>query len=163
MGMPSIVTRTIAGAALGGAAIWGIAGVDDTTRDESGSIVEQGDLGVFVTQVGDCFNPQDGATTSFSVTTGVPCTDPHHWQVVFKGTLSATEFEEVALSNEATLVCKNAVDELAARLTREEALLYQNAYTANLQPTKESFEEGDRAVDCLVGSDTELYSTNLLD
>jgi hypothetical protein len=161
--MPSIITRTIAGAALGGVAIWGIAGVDDTTRDDSGVIVEEGDLGVFVTQIGDCFNPQDGATTSLSVTTGVPCTDPHHWQVIFKGSVTATEFEEVAISNEATLVCKNAVDGLIARLTREEALLYQNAYTANLQPTKESFEQGDRAVDCLVGSDTELYSTSLLD
>ena len=161
--MPSIITRTIAGAALGGAAIWGIAGVDDTTRDDSGVIVEAGDLGVFVTQIGDCFNPQDGATTSLSVTTGVPCTDPHHWQVIFKSTLTATEFEEVAISNEARLVCKNAVDALAARLTQEEALLYQNADTANLHPTKESFEEGDRAVDCLVGSDTELFSTSLLD
>lgn len=163
MDMPSIVTRTIAGAAIGGAAIWGIAGVDDTTRDESGVIVEEGDLGVFVTQVGDCFNPQDGAATSLSVTTGVPCSDPHHWQVIFKGSLAASEFNEVAISNEATLICRNAVDALAAKLTREKALLFQNAGTATLEPTKESFEQGDRAVDCLVGSDTELYSSSLLD
>jgi hypothetical protein len=161
--MPSIITRTIAGAALGGVAIWGIAGVDDTTRDEAGVIVEAGDLGVFVTQVGDCFNPQDGAATSLSVTTGVPCSDPHHWQVIFKGSVTATEFSEAAISNEATMICNNAIDALVTNLTREKALLYQSARGAQLEPTMESFEKGDRAVDCLVGSDSELYSSDLFD
>jgi hypothetical protein len=161
--MPSIITLTIAGAALGGVAIWGIAGVDDTTRDEAGVIVEAGDLGAFVTQVGDCFNPQDGATTLLSVTTGVPCSDPHHWQVIFKGSVTAAEFSKADISNEAKVICDNAVDALATKLTREKALLYQSAGVATLEPTMESFEQGDRAVDCLVGSDSELYSSSLFD
>ena len=52
---------------------------------------------------------------------------------------------------------------LAARLSYDKSLVYENAISIELQPTKESFEQGDRAVDCLVGSDTELYTTSLLD
>jgi hypothetical protein len=41
--------------------------------------------------------------------------------------------------------------------------VYENATSLDLQPTKESFEQGDRAVDCIVGNKSEFYTTSLLD
>jgi len=161
--VPSIIRRTIAGAAVGGAAIWGIAGIDDTTRDESGEIVESGDLGVFVTQLGDCLNADDPTATEWTTTEGVPCSSPHHWQVVFKGSVNATTYNESAVSNEAYLVCKYAIEGLAVRLSNEKAQIYENSTSIELFPSNASFEKGDRAIDCLVGSKTELYTTSLLD
>ena len=161
--MASIIRRTIAGGVVGGAAIWGVAGIDDTSRNEYGEIVESGDLGVFVTQVGDCLNAEDPNSTEWSVTNGVPCSEPHHWQVIFKGTVTTNEYDEAIVANEASLVCKYAVEGLAAQLSDEKSLVYENATSIDLQPTKESFEQGDRALDCLVGSQTELYTTSLLD
>ena len=42
-------------AAVVGLGVWGVAGEDHSTRDESGSIVASGDVGAFVTKLGDCF------------------------------------------------------------------------------------------------------------
>jgi hypothetical protein len=161
--MPSIIRRTIAGATVGGAAIWGLAGIDDTTRNEEGEIIESGDLGVFVTQLGDCLNADDPSATEWSTTKGVPCSSPHHWQVIFKGAVASTSYDETTISNEAYLICKYAIDGLAARLSYEKASIYENATSIELFPTQESFEQEDRAVDCLVGSKTEMYTTSLLD
>ena len=58
--------KKIAAAATAGTIAWaGISGIDNTTRDEVGQIVQSGDLGAFVTKVGDCINdlPQDQNVT----------------------------------------------------------------------------------------------------
>ncbi|MEY5018400.1 MAG: hypothetical protein RJB54_318 [Actinomycetota bacterium] len=161
--MPSIIKRTVAGAAVGGAAIWGIGGIDDTTRDNSGQIIESGDLGVFVTQLGDCFNLADPQANLVSTTNGVPCSDPHHWQVIFKGSITSDSYDASEFDREAQLVCKYAIDEIAQTISYEESLEYENAQTNYFVPTEESFAEGDRAIDCLVGSDSEYYTSSLLD
>lgn len=160
--MPTII-RTVAGLAIGGAALWGVAGIDDTTRDDTGQIVEEGDLGVFVTQVGDCLNFEDPAATLVSMTKGVPCSTQHHWQVIFKAKVSVDEYDEVEIENEVDYLCENALEDLVEGLSDEKLDEYQNATTFQLLPSRESFAEGDRTVDCLIGSDKEYYFSSLFD
>jgi hypothetical protein len=52
-----MLKRLVVGGLGLGVAVWaGVAGVDNTTRDEAGQITVQGELGAFVTQLGDCIN-----------------------------------------------------------------------------------------------------------
>jgi len=53
---------------------------DNSTRDDSGTIVEGGDVGVFVLKVGDCFN-QSTEADAISDVPGVPCDEPHDVQI----------------------------------------------------------------------------------
>ena len=162
--MHPFIGRAAAGITIGGAAIWGISGIDNTVRDDSGAIVEAGDLGAFVTQVGDCLNFDEPVQDSLvSVTDGVPCSSPHGWQVIYKGQITLNSFDEPAIEDQAQVICDTNVQNVIQQLSTEKLEEYANAGITWLQPTIESFAEGDRTVDCLVGSDSELYTSSLLD
>ena len=155
----------VGGLGLGVAAWAGIAGVDSTTRDDAGQITVQGELGVFVTQLGDCINDMPDVTT-ISTVTGVPCDQPHHWQVVHKQDLAFEEFSRSAVKKEATLICTAAIEELITSFVTandEEINDYENGQANYLFPMEDSWAEGDRTVDCLIGSFTEFYTGSLLD
>jgi len=156
--------KKIAGiAAVGGVAVFGIGSIDNTTRNEQGAIVESGELGAFVTQVGDCFFELPQSAQGVSTVPGVPCTEAHHWQVVHKENISLSEFSLAGVSQLADQVCDNALQVLVSSLSYDQQLEYQNAKTSGLQPTEGSWAKEDRTVDCLVGSDSELYYTSILD
>ncbi len=161
--MPSLIRKAVAGAAVGGAALWGIGGIDDTTRDDQGQIVESGDLGVFVTQVGDCLNLVDPDSQLVTKTQGVPCSNPHHWQVVYKGAIDLEEFDQNEIDRQSEIICKYAIEEIVQRISYSKWEEFENAQTNYFSPTEESFSEGDRAVDCLVGSDIETYTSSLIE
>ena len=156
--------KTVVGTvALGSAAVFGIGAVDNTTRDNSGSIVEAGELGAFVMQVGDCFFdlPQD--TDAISTVPGVPCTEAHHWQVVHKENISLDEYNLSSVSELASQVCDYALQEIASTLSYAKQTEYQNALISSLQPTEGSWLKEDRTVDCLVGSENESYFSSILE
>jgi hypothetical protein len=156
--------KRIAGiAAVGGVAVFGIGSIDNTTRNDQGEIVESGELGAFVTQVGDCFFELPQNSEGVSTVPGVPCADAHHWQVVHKENISLTEFSNSNVSTLAEQLCDNALKVIASNLSYDKQLEYQNAATTGLQPTEGSWVKGDRMVDCLVGSDNEIYYTSILD
>ena len=161
--MHPFISRAAAGITIGGAAIWGISGIDNTVRDDAGVIVEAGDLGAFVTQVGDCLNFEEPDSTLVSVTDGVPCSSPHGWQVIYKGRITLSSFDQQAITDEAQAICEPKVQNVIQQLSTEELEEYSNADVVNLYPTLESFAEGDRTVDCLVGNDSEFYTSSLLD
>ncbi len=52
---------------------------DETVRDDAGNIVEEGDVGVFAMQVGDCY--ADDATGLIESLPAVPCAEPHDLEV----------------------------------------------------------------------------------
>ena len=156
--------KKIAGvAAIGGVAVFGIGSIDNTTRNDQGAIIESGELGAFVTQVGDCFFELPQSAQGVSTIPGVPCTEAHHWQVVHKENISLAEFSLSGVSQLADQVCDNALQVLVSSLSYDQQLEYQNAKTSGLQPTEGSWAKEDRTVDCLVGSDSELYYTSILD
>ncbi|MEN9325115.1 MAG: hypothetical protein RL414_869 [Actinomycetota bacterium] len=149
-------------AAVVGLGVWGVAGEDHTTRTDSGAIVETGDLGAFATQLGDCFDGLPSGGGKVSTVTGIPCSSAHHWQVVYKGESTLSDYSKTAIDAEVTRVCESAIGDIANGLTDEKYNEYQNAETSVLKPTLESWDKGDRAYDCLVGSDTEVYYTSLI-
>jgi hypothetical protein len=160
-----MIKKLITGGAVlaSGAAIWGVAGQDHTQRNDTGSIVAAGELGAFVTKLGDCF---DGLPTvegtGVSTVQGIPCSSPHHFQVVYKGTLSLPSFDESSVHDAASQLCSNAIRNIVNNMTLSTATEYQNAESSDLRPTAASWDKGDRAVDCLVGSYSETYSDSLL-
>ncbi len=155
--------RSIATAALGGAAVWGISGVDQTTRDDSGQIVEAGDLGIFVTQVGDCFNVTDPNSTLLDVTQGVPCSEPHNWQVFYKGDLALSVYDQEEIRAQSNRICEAALERLLNQIDYEDYVNYQDAIVQTVTPTVKSFANGDEMVDCIVGNSRSTYTTSLLD
>jgi hypothetical protein len=165
-----MLKRLVAGGLGLGVFAWaGIAGVDSTTRDDAGQITVQGELGAFVTKIGDCINDLPNSKgeekIGFSTVTGVPCDEPHHWQVIHKGEISLGEFSDEGVSREAGILCESALEKIfdsfdesdLDRLTR-----FENAYDTSFLPSPESWAEGDRTVDCLVGSDDETYTESFL-
>jgi hypothetical protein len=155
--------KKIAGvAALGGVAVFGIGSIDNTTRNEQGAIVEAGELGAFVTQVGDCFFELPQGGQGVSTVPGVPCTEAHHWQVVHKEEIFLSEYSQTEVEALADRVCSNALEEIVMGLSDEKYLEYQNARSSMLHPTEESWMKDDRTVDCLVGDYSDTYFSSML-
>ena len=165
-----MLKRLVAGGLGLGVAVWaGVAGVDNTTRDEAGQITVQGELGAFVTKIGDCINDLPNSKgeekIGFSTVTGVPCDQPHHWQVIHKGEITLDEFSESGVLRETQILCDAALERIFDSF--EESDLdritdFENAYSNYLFPVAESWAEGDRTVDCMLGSDDETYTTSFL-
>ena len=156
----------VGGLGLGVAAWAGIAGVYSTTRDDAGQITVQGELGVFVTQLGDCVNDvPDGTAVEVSTLTGVPCDQPHHWQLIHKGEITLEEFSESGVLRESEDICTAALESIFDSFDDSDIdriTVFENAYSNYLFPVAESWAEGDRTVDCMLGSDEETYTESFL-
>jgi hypothetical protein len=102
-----LIARAAAGVAGTGLAIFAGVGAmgDETTRDQTGAIVESGGLGAFAMRVGDCFDEPD-AEQVVSVE-GLPCDAPHDAEVFALWDLEHEVFpsEEEALLEEAWNGC----------------------------------------------------------
>jgi hypothetical protein len=148
-------------AALIGVSVWGIAGEDNSTRDESGQIVVSGEVGAFVTKLGDCLESlPDGK--SVSTVPGVPCGEPHHWQVYHKEESSLSDFDEALIVEEANRICSSALENIVPKLSEAQFEIYEDSDGSYFAPTATSWEKGDRTIDCLRGSDLKFYTTSFL-
>lgn len=146
--------------AIGGT-IWGVAGEDHTKRDTSGDIVASGQLGAFVTKVGDCFVsvPNEKIVTTVE---GVPCSKGHHWQVIFKGVISLSAFDEQGATDAGANLCNPQVNSLAQNLDAAKMSEYKLSRVMEFGPSSASWAKGDRDVDCLIGSPTTFYFDSVL-
>ena len=165
-----MLKRLVAGGLGLGVAAWaGIAGVDSTTRDEAGQITVQGELGAFVTKLGDCINdvPQGSSEELLKVSTvtGVPCDQPHNWQVIHKGEITLGEFSESEVERKSKILCDAALERIIDSFDEsdyERVAPFEDSYTNFFLPTAESWVEGDRTVDCIIGSNEETYTDSFL-
>ena len=149
-------------AAVVGLGVWGVAGEDHSTRDDSGAIVASGDVGAFVTKLGDCFESVPDEKT-VSVVPGVPCTDAHHWQVYDKVDSTLDSYDKALLDDEVDSVCSDSLSSIAESISYAKYETYKDSQWSALFPTSESWDKGDRAIDCLLGSDTVTYYESILD
>lgn len=106
-----IIVGGVAVLAIGGG-IWGVSGQDHTKRDTTGTVVAAGQLGVFVTHLGDCFQSLPNHETGISTVEAVPCTSPHHWQVVYKGTMTDSTFNHPIQATETQNLCVQQITAL---------------------------------------------------
>jgi hypothetical protein len=155
-----------------GFAILGIIGLiisqcTSAKRDDSGQISKSGDLDVFVTQIGDCLSdfPVIGdAGTEVSTVNAIPCNEPHHWQVFYKSSITLESYSFDGIIEEANNICNQGLDGLSQNISGLKATEYSDSKITFLHPTSKSWSsKNDRAVDCLIGSDGQLFYSSIFE
>ena len=132
--------------AIFGAACSSESTTDESTRDDVGSIVESGDVGVFVLTVGDCFDKSPAEEISSVV--GMPCTEPHDVQVVDRFYLEEGDWPGLeAVQESAALGCLDRFEGVTGEAYETSAL-----DVAPLYPTEDGWGSGDREVLCALVS-----------
>ena len=135
-------------------------------RDDSGQITKSGDIGAFETHIGDCLKDMPNipdAGTSIKNLSAIPCNEAHHWQVFYKSSINLSTYSEQGVIDSASSICNSGIDGLWQSISSLKASEYGDAGITYLHPTSESWNaKGDRAVDCLIGSDTQIYYSSVL-
>ena len=140
-----LVGGVVAGLGLVGAGYAGLAGQDETTRTDSGEIVEGGDLGAFRIRLGDCFQETSGR--EIEAVAAVPCSDLHRFEVYAAFNLGGDDYPG------STLVEQRAGDGCHSRFASFVGLDYEHSkYDIGVMtPTVESWRQlDDREVLCLI-------------
>lgn len=140
--------RVIGGLVGGGVAVFAGANAmdDNTTRDDSGEIVEGGGLGVFAIDRGDCIQLPDGATEVMSVE-GVPCSTPHDAQVYAEFRLPEGTYPGQASVDEQSAVgCYDRWQAAVGTVYEDDTVLDFTFFN----PTAAGWAEGDDEVQCMI-------------
>ena len=127
---------------------------DESVRDESGEVVEAGDVGVFVLKVGDCLQlPSEfksqllgdtGEISNYASFSAVPCTELHDAELYSIKTTNKNEFPgEEALFDEFSGSC---VDEYFTYSGIEFDSSPHDVFP--MVPTADSWLQGDREIQC---------------
>jgi hypothetical protein len=127
-----------------------IGACDSAKRDDSGRIVDSGDLDVFTMQVGDCF--QDTEDEVVADVKAVPCAQAHDNEVYHLFALKGETWPgDVEVEQTAEEGCLPAFETYVGSAYEESRLDY-----SWLTPTQRSWEEkDDRDIVCI------LYDGNL--
>ena len=139
--------RVIGGLVGGGVAIFAGANAmdDNTTRDESGEIVDGGGLGVLAINVGDCIQMPD-ANEVLSVE-GVPCAEPHDAQIYAEYDLPAGPFPgQAAIDEQSAQGCYDRWQAAVGTVYEDDTVLDFTFFN----PLQEGWESGDHEVQCMI-------------
>jgi len=152
------------------ALVLALSGCSSTDRNSGDEITQQGEEKVLETEVkileiklGDCFFalPDDG---NFSTMKTIPCREGHGWQIFHQGYINnLSEYSLAGVDEETIKICDEAWDDLPRTLNDSALEEYGEATLIEIYPTAGSWEEGDREVNCVIGSDTTLYFNSILD
>lgn len=141
----SMIRYIITGVAGVGIVSAGALAYDQTTRDDNGSIIQEGELGVFSFKIGDCIKDvKEG--DSLDQATGVPCSEAHQMEVY-----AETFIEDSSETLPATFD-KNGDEYCFAEFSRFVGISYENSKLdfTYLTPSEDSWKEGDREITCLI-------------
>jgi len=120
--------------------------LDDASRDNSGEIVEAGDLDVMTIQEGDCFDDPDATDVVFSLD-AIPCTQPHDNEVFAVASIVGVWDDypgQSAVDGYAYEQCSGGLfDDFVGTAYFDSTL---DVFT--LTPTPESWAQGDREIVC---------------
>lgn len=123
---------------------------DDTTRDETGQIVEGGEVGVNALKLGDCFNDNpvetDAEVVDVLTVQAVPCSEPHDNEVYYLGALPEAPYPGEDLVDELVLDQCLTVFEAFAGVSYEESRLD----VGRIFPSEANWADEDRGYICLV-------------
>ncbi|HYI66133.1 MAG TPA: septum formation family protein [Candidatus Limnocylindrales bacterium] len=114
-------------------------------RDDAGSLASAGTVSVDDLRAGDCFNTTDDV--EISDVDGVPCTEPHQYEVFALATYEGdgTYPPDSQLDAIFTEVCEPAFEPYVG-LPWADSDIYGNM----ISPSEESWSEGDRAFICVL-------------
>ena len=118
---------------------------NDAERDESGTVVSEGQIDVFTMRTGDCFN--DPGVDQFEDVAGVPCSEPHDNEVYAVFDVSLDRFPgREAMSDLATDACFKRFKIFVGRSYEDSILDIYPIY-----PSADSWSQvNDREVICAV-------------
>lgn len=123
--------------------------IDDASRDDTGEIVDSGDLDVMSMQVGDCFDDPEEDDEVVVDVAAVPCSQPHDNEVFAVQSVAAA-FPGDAFPGQDALweysyeVCSGALFDSYVGTSYLDSSLEVFSFT----PTQESWDEGDRGFVC---------------
>ena len=137
----------VAGLGLVGLGYSGLAGEDNSTRDESGQIVDAGEVGAFRIRIGDCFQDPDLSNEEFESVEAVPCSGPHDNEVYAAFNIGGDDYPgSDSVVEQASLGCYDRFEAFVGMSYEESLLDFFPMY-----PTEGSWEElDDREVVCAV-------------
>jgi len=146
MNFGRVVGAGVAGLGLVGAGYAGLAGHDDTVRNESGQVVEAGEVGAFRIRLGDCLAATpDG---DFESVQAVPCADPHASEVYAAFMLPAGDYPGDAQVD--AMADEGCYDRVGNAI--DLSLGLDDYGLSSITPRAEGWNEiDDREVLCLVG------------
>ncbi len=113
-------------------------------RDDSGAIVEEGDVGLFDARTGDCLNVPDGdQVVGFE---GIPCDQPHDAQVFAAFDLDGSDYPgDNDVSEVSELGC---IDRFEGFIGID--YMESQYYLTTIYPTEDTWnQQDDREVLCL--------------
>lgn len=152
-----VIAGVLAVGGIGAYEKWGKGGEDNTVRDQSGEIVEQGELGVFVLRTGDCFDDSstgdDGANSWYGLLSieGQPCSSPHDSEAVGEYQVAGEVFRSTEeYFDESESKCKSILELYSGKSIDELIAIWPEIGFSSFVPTAESFAEDDRIVTCYV-------------
>lgn len=119
-------------------------------RDPTGTINKAGEMHVTELRVGDCYDLQGDsasadASASFEKVTGIPCGEPHHYEVFYTGRMedSSTPPTEAVLESWSEANCSPAFDAYVGKPVAESSLDYYVFF-----PDDRGWALGDRDAQC---------------
>jgi len=141
---------------------------DETTRNESGQIETSGQIDTHEIEVGDCLNnvPPPDSDELFADVLGVPCNEPHNYQVYFIGELNKlkmTEYSRTMINKAAGNLCFGVKKQVFASLSESAKREYSAMPASPFFPSAESWNSGEKTVQCVIGDDTYKHSTSIFD
>lgn len=144
-----------------------ISNITNADRNDSGEVTKSGDVSATEVQVGDCFDDLSDLSTegtTFSSVHAVPCNEGHHWQAFHQDDTSLESFSISDIESAASSICGSAVQSLINGMSSIKYDAFQNAELAHFVPTFKSWSENnDRLIQCLIGSDSEIYFTSVFE
>jgi hypothetical protein len=104
--------------------------------------------------IGDCLQSTGGLTVEVA-----DCNTPHHWQVFDQGESQADSYDVATLSAESDTLCGDA----QSSLDMDKLNNMDPAPTLSLYyPSSPAWDQGDRTLTCLVGSDEQSIEVSLI-
>ncbi len=126
-----------------------VAFVSNAGRNSSGQIDKAGDMAPADLLVGDCFDlPNDmlspDPNATIEKTTAVPCAQSHHYEVFYRGDITADTYPtEAQLSDWTDQNCTPAFETYVGTTAAQTTLTYYYFF-----PSEASWSSGDRGVQC---------------
>jgi hypothetical protein len=104
--------------------------------------------------IGDCLQSTGGLTVELS-----KCDAAHHWQVFAQGDSQSVSYDVAAISAEGDKLCGDATTNLdIAAINKINPAPVESVY----YPSSPSWDQGDRTITCLIGSQDSTVDTTLI-